>query len=102
MMTLTGSLPPPSNTFQSQEVLISVVLIDGDQCSELWGTAAGFVDGVSLNYGCNSPSGVQFYAGGLDSSKPEWTIQIDPSCYALPTYSCTGPLVMVDVIKAWQ
>lgn len=102
MMTLTASLPPPSDTFLSQEDLISVVLVNGDQCSELWGTAAGFVDGVPLDYGCNSPSGAQFYAGGLDSSSPEWTIQIAPSCHALPTYSCTGSLIPVDVTHAWK
>lgn len=102
MMTLTDSLPSPSGTFQSQEDLVSVVLVNGDQCSELWGTAAGLVEGVSLDYGCNSPSGAQFYAGGLDSSSTEWTMQIDPSCYALPTYSCTGPLEMVGVTEAWQ
>ena len=81
--------------------LPSVLLANGDQCTEIQGTAAGFVEGVNLNYSCNSSSSSQFYAGGLDTSSPEWTMQIDPSCRALP-YVCTGPLVTVDVTQAQQ
>jgi hypothetical protein len=81
--------------------LPSVLLANGDQCVEIQGTAAGFVEGVNLNYSCNSSSSSQFYAGGLDTSSPEWTMQTAPSCRALP-YVCTGPLVTVDVVQAQQ
>jgi hypothetical protein len=102
MITLTAPLPPPSGDFQSQEDRVSVVLVNGDQCSELWGTAAGLVEGVELDYGCSSASEPQgFYAGGLETSNPLWTIKIAPRCVALP-YSCTGSLITVDVSRAWH
>jgi hypothetical protein len=82
--------------------LPSVVLVNGDQCTELEGTAAGFIAGVNLNYSCNSSSTSQFYAGGLDASSPAWTMQIAPSCHALPTYVCTGPLATMEVTLAQQ
>jgi hypothetical protein len=81
--------------------LTELELVNGDQCSQLWGTAAGIVDRVALNYGCTSPSGSGFYDGGLDTSSPLWTTKIAPRCVALPTYSCTGPLITADVTHAW-
>jgi hypothetical protein len=105
--------PAPSPTVNTSPVatvvtptegqeLPSALLANGDQCAELRGTAAGFVDGVNLNYSCNSSAPSQFYAGGLNTSSPEWTMQIAPACHALPTYSCTGPLATVDVKEASQ
>lgn len=104
MMSLTASLPSfADDSPLDGQYMPSAVLADGDQCSELWGTAGGEVDGVPLNYGCSSPSGAfQGYAGALDRSNAEWTLEIAPSCGTSATYSCTGPLVTVDVTEAWQ
>ncbi len=103
MMTLVAPLASPGYyTPVDGEYLPGVALSNGDRCSELWGTAAGRVNGVELDYDCTAPSGSAFYAGGLDSSSSPWTLRIARSCYAFPTYSCSGPLVSVDVTKAWE
>lgn len=100
LMNLTAPLPAPG-LYMSTEDLIAVILANGDQCEELWGTAAGLVDGVSMNYGCTSPSGSEFYAGGLDMSAPAWTLKIGPSCQGGGA-PCTGPLVTEEVSRAWH
>ncbi|HET6910622.1 MAG TPA: hypothetical protein VFH54_14905 [Mycobacteriales bacterium] len=105
MMSITGPLPPAGHYAEAEVLPPGLKLTDRYQCSQIWGTAQGPVDGVDLNYGCDSPSGSSdFYAGSLDSSSRQWTIKVAPRCRALPTYSCprTGPLVTIDVSQAWR